>query len=48
MLTLFMSIAGGLSWEEAMRPLRTVSPVAVIFLTLYIVITVFAVLNVAT
>ncbi|CAJ1414224.1 unnamed protein product, partial [Effrenium voratum] len=45
MLTLFMAISGGLSWSEAMRPLRKVSGLAVFFVLLYVVITVFAVLN---
>lgn len=48
MLTLFMSITGGLSWEDALSPLRNASPVAVIFMVVYIVMTVFAVLNVVT
>ncbi|CAL1144918.1 unnamed protein product, partial [Cladocopium goreaui] len=48
MLTLFMSIAGGLSWEDALTPLRGVSALAVIFMVIFIVITVFAVLNVVT
>lgn len=40
---LFMSIAGGLSWEDALTPLRGVSALAVIFMVIFIVITVFAV-----
>ena len=48
MLTLFMSIAGGVSWEDALSPLRHVSELAVIFMLVFIVITVFAVLNVVT
>ena len=40
-----MSIAGGLSWEEALTPLRGVSALAVIFMVIFIVITVFAVLQ---
>ena len=35
MLTLFMAISGGLSWSEAMRPLRKVSGLAVFFVLLY-------------
>ncbi|CAE7741006.1 SCN5A, partial [Symbiodinium pilosum] len=46
MLTLMMAITGGLSWSEALTPLRTVSEMAVVGLLLYIVITVLAVLNV--
>ena len=42
-LRLFMSIAGGLSWEDALTPLRGVSALAVIFMVIFIVITVFAV-----
>ena len=38
-----MSIAGGLSWEDALTPLRGVSALAVIFMVIFIVITVFAV-----
>ena len=37
-----MSITGGLSWEDALSPLRNASPVAVIFMVVYIVMTVFA------
>ena len=45
MLTLFMAISGGISWEDAMIPLRNASELACAFLILYIVIAVFAVLN---
>jgi len=48
MLTLYLSITGGLSWEEALRPLQKVNPLAVISLLVYITITIFAVLNVVT
>ena len=48
MLTLFMSISGGLSWSEAMDPLKNFSLVAVACMIFYVLITVFAVLNVAT
>jgi len=48
MLTLFMSISGGISWVEPLMPLRNVSFVAVACLLLYIFLTVFAVLNVVT
>eukprot|EP00439_Symbiodinium_sp_Y106_P046447 s724_g5.t3 len=48
MLTLLMAITGGLSWNDALTPLRSVSEIAVTGLLLYIVITVLAVLNVVT
>jgi len=48
MLTLFMSISGGVSWEDALRPLETVSGLAVALMIIFIVITVLAVLNVVT
>lgn len=48
MLTLFMSISGGISWVEPLMPLRDVSFIAVACMLLYIFLTVFAVLNVVT
>jgi len=48
MLTLFMSISGGIDWDDALAPLQTVSPIAVCAMLLYIVITVFTVVNVVT
>lgn len=48
MLTLFLSISGGLSWTEALEPLRTVSSVAFSCFIIYIFITIFAILNVVT
>lgn len=48
MLTLFMAISGGIDWDDALIPLQEVSPVAVAALLLYIVITVFTVVNVVT
>ncbi|CAL1135245.1 unnamed protein product, partial [Cladocopium goreaui] len=48
MLTLYLSITGGLSWESALRPLQEVNPLAVISMLVYITITIFAVLNVVT
>ncbi|CAE7604158.1 scn4ab [Symbiodinium sp. CCMP2456] len=48
MLTLFMSISGGVSWEDALRPLEAVSPLAAGLMVCYIVLTVLAVLNVVT
>ncbi|CAJ1400198.1 unnamed protein product [Effrenium voratum] len=48
MLTLFMSISGGLSWELAIRPMQLVSPWCVMLLLFYIAFSYFAVLNVVT
>ncbi|CAE7360827.1 Scn11a [Symbiodinium natans] len=48
MLTLFLSITNGISWDEALQPLRGISDIAVVGLIVYIVITVLAVLNVVT
>ena len=48
MLTLFMAITGGISWIEALEPLQTISFFAVLFFIFYIIVTVFAVMNVAT
>eukprot|EP00435_Cladocopium_sp_Y103_P005325 s1799_g1.t1 len=48
MLTLFLAISGGLSWNDAFLPLREVSAIAAASMILYIIITVFAVLNVVT
>jgi len=48
MMTLFMSISGGLSWEDALIPLREVSALAAACMIVFIVITVFAVMNVVT
>ncbi|CAE7360817.1 Scn11a [Symbiodinium natans] len=48
MLTLLMAITGGLSWNDALMPLRPISEIAVIGLLMYIVITVLAILNVVT
>lgn len=47
-LTLYMAISGGVSWIEPLQPLREVSALAVACLLLYVVLTVFAVLNVVT
>ncbi|CAE7517540.1 Scn11a [Symbiodinium natans] len=47
MLTLFISISGGLSWSEALQPLRDVSEIAFLCMVVYIVLTVLAILNVA-
>ncbi|CAJ1330031.1 unnamed protein product [Effrenium voratum] len=48
MLTLFLSISGGLSWIDALLPLRQIGPIAVGSMLLYIVLTIFAILNVVT
>lgn len=48
MLTLFMAVSGGLSWTEALQPLQQFSPFGVACVITYVVITVFAVLNVVT
>lgn len=47
-LTLYMAISGGVSWIEPLQPLREVSALAVGCMLLYVVLTVFAVLNVVT
>ena len=43
-----MGITGGIEWDELIRPLRDVSEAAVCSLYIFIVIAVFAVLNVLT
>ena len=43
-----MSITGGLSWVEALEPLRDATPIAAAFMLLYVFITIFAILNVVT
>jgi len=48
MMTLFLSISGGLSWVEALDPLRDVSELAAGCLIVYIFISTFAILNVVT
>jgi len=48
MLTLFMSISGGLSWEAALRPMSEVSPWCAFLFLFYIAFSYFAVLNVVT
>lgn len=45
MLTLFMAITNGLSWDDALRPLRNVSYVAVALVVCYVTLAVFAILN---
>mmetsp|Transcript_23498 Transcript_23498/g.55446 ORF Transcript_23498/g.55446 Transcript_23498/m.55446 type:complete len:598 (+) Transcript_23498:44-1837(+) len=47
-LTLFMSIAGGLSWAEAFAPLKAISAWWAVCYLFYICFTYFAVLNVVT
>ena len=46
MLSLLMAISAGVSWQELMDPLRRVSNLALGVMVLYIVVAVFAVLNV--
>lgn len=48
MLSLFMSIGGGVSWEEVLVPLRGMSAIWVWCFLFYISFTYFAVLNVVT
>ncbi|CAJ1420926.1 unnamed protein product [Effrenium voratum] len=48
MLSLFMCIAGGVSWEEVVRPLKAISTAWVFVFLFYIAFTYFAVLNVVT
>lgn len=48
MLTLFMSIAGGVSWEDAIAPLMAISTVWLLAFLFYVSFTYFAVLNVVT
>ncbi|CAJ1358293.1 unnamed protein product, partial [Effrenium voratum] len=48
MLTLFMSISAGVNWNEPLGVLREISYVALLFMIMFIVITVFAVMNVVT
>lgn len=47
MLTLFMAITNGISWDDTIRPLRQVSYVGIMFVIAYIAIAVLAVLNAA-
>lgn len=47
-LSLFMSIAGGVSWEELMAPIKQISIAWVLLFLFYISFTCFAVLNVVT
>ena len=46
MLTLFRIISDGLDWDTVFNPLQQVSPMAAAFLIFYVIITVFAVVNV--
>jgi len=48
MLSLFMSISGGVSWEEVIAPLAQISYFWVVIYLFYISFTYFAVLNVVT
>lgn len=48
MLTLFLSISGGVSWIEALDPLRTISSLAAFAFIAYVFLSIFAILNVVT
>ncbi|CAE7661271.1 Cacna1c, partial [Symbiodinium sp. CCMP2456] len=48
MLSLFMSIAGGVSWEDVIQPLIAMSPLWAFVFIFYVAFTYFAVLNVVT
>jgi len=48
MLTLFLAISGGISWDEAFRPLRSFSAIGSAMFLVYIVMAVFLILNVVT
>ncbi|CAK9095104.1 unnamed protein product [Durusdinium trenchii] len=48
MLSLFMSIAGGVSWEEVLVPLHKMNTIWILIFLVYIAFTYFAVLNVVT
>jgi len=48
MLSLYMSITGGVSWEQLLVPLHAVSPLWVFVFLFYVSFTYFAVLNVVT
>lgn len=48
MLSLFMSIAGGVSWEHVIFPLKAVNTIWVVCFLFYVSFTYFAVLNVVT
>jgi len=48
MFTLFKSISGGLSWDDAVYPMHKVGPLWVLCFTCYISFTYLAVLNVVT
>lgn len=48
MLSLFMAISQGLNWQDLLTPLLNVSEVGAILLILYVIMTIFAILNVVT
>lgn len=48
MLTLFLSISGGVSWIEALDPLRSISSLAAFAFIAYVFLSIFAILNVVT
>jgi len=47
MLTLFMAITGGVNYDDALRPLREVSTLAIFLVILYVALAVLVVLNAA-
>eukprot|EP00931_Biecheleriopsis_adriatica_P069552 TRINITY_DN43384_c0_g1_i1.p1 TRINITY_DN43384_c0_g1~~TRINITY_DN43384_c0_g1_i1.p1 ORF type:complete len:271 (-),score=45.91 TRINITY_DN43384_c0_g1_i1:5-817(-) len=48
MLTLFMAVTGGVSWEHCLEPLRGSSGVAAVIFVVYLSFTILALLNVVT
>lgn len=48
MLSLFMTVTDGVSWEKVIAPLEAISPVWAFFFLFYVAFTYFAVLNVLT
>merc|ERR1711933_377631 len=48
-LTMFECVVGGLSWDEAVRPLASeISPFMAVLFSLYIAISLFAIMNIMT
>ena len=46
MASLFMAISQGLNWQDIINPLRDVSALAVTLVLTYVILTIFAILNV--
>lgn len=46
MASLFMAISQGLNWQDIVNPLRDVSALAVTLVLTYVILTIFAILNV--